>query len=184
MKHKGIWIAVALVIILFAGFGFSTYYSFNQNDLNQALVGQVEEDRYPDWGKWDSSTKVSKLEYGITSKSGLVISDIYLIERANHYQVRLRVGCSMPFVHPELLQETWWILEDSAGNSYTENMVAYTEQIAGLNCINVTLVLDGEDFSNLAGKELAFSAICSEQRGTMPDVEASSAHCDIRIAFP
>ena len=27
-------------------------------------------------------------------------------ERANHYQIRLRVGCSMPFVHPELLLET------------------------------------------------------------------------------
>ncbi len=58
------------------------------------------------------------------------------------------------------------------------------EQIAGLNCMNVTLVLDGEEFSNLAGKELDFSAICSEQRGDTPDVEASYAHCDIRIAFP
>ncbi len=46
------------------------------------------------------------------------------------------------------------------------------------------LVLDGEEFSNLAGKELDFSAICSEQGGDTPDVEASYAHCDIRIAFP
>nr|WP_300665071.1 hypothetical protein [uncultured Acetatifactor sp.] len=184
MKHKGIWVAAVLIVILLAGFGFNTYDSFHHNGLDQALVGQVEEDRYPDWGKWDSSTKVSGLECDIISKSGLFVSDIYLIERANHYQVRLRIGCSMPFVHPELLQETWWVLEDSAGNSYTENMVAYSEQIAGLNCMNVTLVLDGEEFSNLAGKELDFSAICSEQRGDTPDVEASYAHCDIRIAFP
>ena len=97
MKHKGIWIAAALVIILLAGVGFNTYDSFHHNGLDQALVGQVEEDRYPDWGKWDSSTKVSRLECDIISKSGLFISGIYLIERANHHQVRLRVGCSMPF---------------------------------------------------------------------------------------
>ena len=184
MKHKGIWIMVVLLVIVLSVFGFSTYYSFNHNGLDRALVGQVEEDRYPDWEKWDGSTKVSGLECDITDKSGLYISDIYLIERANHYQVRLRVGCSIPFVHPELLPDTLWILEDSAGNSYTDNIVVYTEQISGLNCVNVTLVLDGEEFSNLAGKNLDFSAICSEESVTMPDVENSYAHCEAKILFP
>ena len=31
MRHKGIWIAVVLIVILLAGFGFNTYYSFHNN---------------------------------------------------------------------------------------------------------------------------------------------------------
>ena len=38
MKHKGIWVAAVLIVILLAGFGFNTYDSFHHNGLDQALV--------------------------------------------------------------------------------------------------------------------------------------------------
>lgn len=36
--------------------------------------------------------------------------------------------------------------------------MVYAEQLAGLNCINVTLVLD-EEFADLSGKELNITAV-------------------------
>lgn len=183
MKHKGILITVVLLVILLSAFGFNAAYSFNHNGLNQALVGMVEEDGYPDWNNWNGSEKDSELKCDIMSKSGLSISKIYLIERANHYQIRFRIGCGIPFIHQDLLSDTWWILEDSEGNSYTGNMVVYAEQIAGLNCINVTLVLD-EEFADLSGKELNITAVCSEEGAAQADVENSYAHCKAKLLFP
>lgn len=183
MKHKGIWITAVLLVILLSAFGFNAAYSFNHNGLNQALVGMVEEDGYPDWNNWNGSEKNSELECDIISKSGLSISKIYLIERANHYQIRFRIGCRIPFMHQDLLSDTWWILEDSKGNSYTGNMVVYAEQIAGLNCINVTLVLD-EEFVDLSGKGLNITAVCSKEGAAQADVENSYAHCKAKLLFP
>ncbi|MCM1058026.1 MAG: hypothetical protein NC517_10530 [Firmicutes bacterium] len=93
----------------------------------------------------------------------LSLSKVYLIERANHYQIRFRIGCRIPFIHPKLLEDTRWIVEDSAGSSYTSDMVIYEEQVAGRNCINVTLILDGEEYAKLAGKELYITAACAEE---------------------
>lgn len=183
MKHKGILITVVLLVILLSAFGFNAAYSFNHNGLNQALVGLVEEDGYPDWDNWNDSEKYSELECDIMSKSGLSISKIYLVERANHYQIRFRIGRGIPFIHPDLLSDTWWILEDSEGNCYTGNMVVYAEQLAGLNCINVTLVLD-EEFADLSGKELNIMAVCSKEGTAQADVESSYAHCKAKLLFP
>ena len=183
MKHKGILITIVLLVILFSAFGFNAAYSFNHNGLNQALAGLVEEDGYPNWDNWNSSEKNSELEYDIVGKSGLYVSKIYLIERANHYQIRFRIGCRIPFMHQDLLSDTWWILEDSEGNSYTGNMVVYAEQIAGLNCINVTLVLD-EEFADLSGEELNITAVCSKEGDAKADVENSYAHCNAKLLLP
>ena len=183
MKYKGILITVVLVVILLSAFGFNAAYSFQHNGLNQGLVGLVEEDGYPDWDNWNGSEKNSELECDIVSKRGLYISKVYLIERANHYQIRFRIGCRIPFTHQELLSDTWWVLEDSAGNSYTRNMVVYAEQIAGLNCINVTLVL-GEEFADLSGKELNITAVCSKEGYAQADIANSYAHCRAKLLFP
>lgn len=184
MRQKKIWIAAVVVLALLFVFGICTYDSFRHKGIDHALVGQVEEDRYPDWDSWNDSEKVSDMEYDIVSKRGLLISKIYLIERANHYQVRLRVAAGMPFSHPDLMRDTDWILQDSEGNSYTGNLVVYSEQIAGLNCVNITLVLDGEEFSNLSGKELSLTAVCSKERNDKASIENSYAHCEAKIEFP
>ncbi len=183
MKHKRILLAVVLFVVLLSAFGFHAVYSFNHNGLDQALVGLVKEDGYPGWDHWNGSEKVSGLECDIVSKRGLYISKIYLVERAGHYQIRFRVGCGMPFMHPELLSDTYWILEDSEGNRYTEKMVAYMERIAGFTCINVTLVL-GEEFADLSGKELNVTAVCSEEGNAQADVENSYAHCKAKLLIP
>ena len=183
MKYKRILITVALLVILLSAFGFYAAYSFNHSGLNQALVGQVEEDGYPNWDNWNGSESDSELECDIVSKSGLYISKIYLIERADHYQIRFRIGCRIPFMHQELSGDTWWILEDSEGSCYTENMVVYTEQIAGLNCMNVTLVLD-EELADLSGKELSIVAVCSKEGYAQADIENSYAHCNAKLLFP
>lgn len=183
MKYKGILITIVSFLILLSVFGLYATYSFNHNSLNRALVGQVEEDKYPDWDNWNGSEKDSELEYDIVSKSGLYLSKIYLIERANHYQIRFRIGCIIPFMHEELLRDTCWILEYSEGRSYTDNMVVYAEQIAGLNCLNVTLVLD-EEFADLSGEELNITAVCSKEGNAQTDVENSYAHCKAKILFP
>lgn len=184
MKHKGIWITAIIILVLLAAFGLYTYNSFRHKGIDRPLVGQVEEDRYPDWDNWNDSTMVSNLEYDIVSKSGLCISEIFFIQRANHYQVRLRIAAGMPFSHPNLMGETDWILEDLAGNRYTSDMVVYAEEIGGLNCVNITLVLDGEEFENLSGKELRFTAVCSEEGNNGTSMEDSYAHCEMKIWFP
>lgn len=183
MKHKRLLIIVVLLVVLLSAFGFHAAYSFNHNGLDQALAGLVEEDRYPNWDNWSSIEKNSELKYDIVSKSGLYISKIYFMERANHYQIRFRIGYRIPFMHQDLLSDTWWILEDSEGNSYTQNMVVYAEKIAGLNCINVTLVLD-EELTDLSGKQLNITAVCSKEGHAKADAQNSYAHCKAKLLFP
>lgn len=183
MKHKKIWIAVVIVFLVFFAFGFYTFDSFLHKGINRGLVGMTQEDKYPDWDRWNQSEKVLNLKCDIVSKKGLHISEIYLIERANHYQIRFRIAARMPFCRPNLMSDTYWTLTDFSGNSYTKNMVVYSEQIAGWNCINVTFVLDEEEFVALSGKELNLIAICSEE-GQEADIENSYAHCEIKIRYP
>ena len=183
MKHKKIWIAAIIVLFVLFGFGFYTFDSFLHKGIDSGLVGMTNEDRYPDWDRWNQSEKTFKLECDIVSKKGLHISEIYLIERANHYQIRFRIAARMPFSHSNLMSDTYWILEDSMGKSYTKNMVVYSEQIAGWNCINVTCILAEEEFAALSENELSLIAICSEG-GQKTDIENSYAHCEIKIRYP
>lgn len=184
MKYKRLLIMGSVLFVLLLLFSVSAYYAFLHHGLDRALLGQTAEDRYPDWEKWNGREVSSRLEYDIQSKRSLCFSKVYLIERANHYQVRFRIGYAIPFLHQELLGDTKWILEDSAGNNYTENMVVYAERIAGLNCINVTLILDEEEFLTLSGKELDFTAVCSKEGYEKADMENSYAHCKVKVIFP
>lgn len=177
MKYRKVLIIVFLVLALLVVFCYHEYDAFCHKGLDQALIGQVEGDTYPDWDSWNSSEEISSMECEILSKKSLRLSQVYLIRRANHYQMRLRIAFSIPFMHPNLLEDMDWSLEDSAGNSYTGNIVVYKEQIAGLNCLNVTLILDEEEFSNLSGTELYFGAYCFEK-------ENNYAHCEAKIPFP
>lgn len=184
MKNKKPWIVAAVILILFLSLGIYARYLFLYDGLDHALVGQTAEDRYPDWEKWNDSESVSRLDYDIQSKHNLCFSKVYLLERANHYQVRFRIGYVVPFLHSELFGAATWVLEDSAGNSYTKNMVVSTEQIAGLNCINVTLILNEEEFSFLSGKELKVAAVCSKEEYDKTDLDNSYASCEVKILLP
>ena len=162
-------------------FVFRAYINFNQKGLKSGLVGMVSGDRYPNW---ESKEEVSPMDYHVLSRNGLYFSKVYLIKRATHFQVRFRIAYAVPFMHQDLLNDTKWIITDSAGNDYTNNIVVYTAQIAGLNCINVTLVLDEGAFSVLSGKEITFSAICSGSDYENSGIENSYAHCTTKIFFP
>lgn len=179
MKYKKVLLTVILLVILFSIFGFHTYISFNRKGLDQQILGP---DEYSFRDDRDSTQKVSEPEHEVVQRNGLFLSKIYLIERAGHYQIRFRFGNRIPFMHPELLNDTYWIVEDSAGNSYTSNMTVYAEQISGLNCVNVTLELDGEEFLNLAEKELNITIICSKEREIQPDIKDSYAFCQVKIS--
>lgn len=185
MKYKKLLITGSVLLTLLLLFYVYVRHAFLYNGLDRALPGLTTEDKYPDWEKWNGSEELrSRLEYDVESKQGLYFSKVYLMERANHYQVRFRIGYMIPFLHQDLFEVTKWVLEDSAGNSYTKNMVVYTEQIAGLNCINVTLVLSEEEFLTLSGKELNLIAICSKEGYDKADIENSYAHCKAKIIFP
>lgn len=183
MRQKKIGIMAVIILALLFIFGFYTYDSFRHKGIDQALIGQVEEDRYPAWDNWNDSTKISGLDYDIVDKSNLRISEIYFIQRAKHYQIRLRIAAGMPFCHPDLMEETDWVVEDSSGSSYASNLVVYAEEIGGLNCVNLTLVLNEDEFSRLSGKELYLTAVCSEDREEA-SVENSYAHCQMKIVLP
>ncbi len=47
-------------------------------------------------------------------------------------------------------------------NDYSDCLTVYPSEIAGLNCINVALVLDADTFSVLSGGKLTVSAVCTE----------------------
>ncbi len=182
MKKK-IWFIVVLLVALFSAAGFYAVYSFQHSGLDRALVGLVNEDGYLSWEHWNASEKNTDLKYEIVSKSKLYISKIYLMERANHYQIRFRIGYGIPFMHGELLSDIDWVLEDVKGNSYTENMVVFAERIAGLNCVNVTLVLDKE-FMDLSGEVLNITAVCSKGADAGAEIKKSYAHCQARLFIP
>lgn len=183
MKHKGIWITAMMAVALLSAFFFYAAYSFEHGGLDRALVGLVAEDGYQEWEHWNNNEKVFVPECEIVSKSRLLISKPYCMERAGHYQVRFRIGYRVPFMHADLLGDTCWVLEDTQGKSYTENMVVYPERVAGFHCINVTLVLDPASV-DLSGKELGVTAVCSEAGEAGTDIENSYAHLRVKLFFP
>ena len=180
---KRIWFTVILIVALFSAVLFYAFYSFGHSGLDRALVGLVEGDGYSSWDHWNKIEKTSTLEYDIVSKSRLYISKIFLMERADHYQIRFRIGYGIPFMHQGLLNDIYWILEDGNGNSYTGNMVVYEERIACFNCVNVTLVLDNE-IMDLSGEVLNITAVCSKGADAGAENEYSSAHCQTRLFIP
>lgn len=180
--HKIIYIVLAgfavLAILFVSVLAYSVHTAFNREGISVGIPGLVSEDTYPNW---TGDEEVSRLGCDILDRKGLSLSNVYLIRRAGYYQVRLRIGRSVPFTQEDLLSDVRWNVEDEAGNSLTESMTVYTEQIGGINCINVTLVLDESEYSALAGGKITLSAVCRDSEDA--DGEDGYAHCTAEIGF-
>ncbi len=170
----------ALVVVI-AGIIFCTVYvGFNQKGLETWLVGQTEGDHYPDWEK---TVALYKLDYSILNKDNLFFSNVYLLKGAEGcYQLRFRFAYSIPFMHGDLLEDTDWVkLADSDGNDYSDCLTVYSSGIAGLNCINATLVMDADTFSALVGDKLTVSVVCTK---TGQNEKNSYAGGEVEITVP
>lgn len=180
--HKIIYIVLAgfaLLVLLFVSvLVHSVYTAFNREGISVGIPGLVSEDTYPDW---TGDEEVSRLGYDVLDRKGLSLSNVYLIRRAGHYQVRLRIGRWTPFTQEDLLSDVRWNVEDEAGNSLTESMTVYTERIGGINCVNVTLVLDESEYSALEGGKITLSAVCRDSEDAAG--EDGYAHCTAEISF-
>lgn len=158
---------------------FYTYDSFSRKGLDTWLVGQMDGDHYPDWGK---DIEVLEADSSILNKVHLFFSRVYLIKCSDSYQLRFRIAYSIPFLRSSLFEDTEWVeLTDSYGNDYSDCLTVYPSDIAGLNCINVALVMDADTFSEMSGDKLTVSVVCTE--GDLND-ENSYANCEVEILVP
>ena len=158
---------------------FYVYDSFSRKGLDTWLAGQTGTDHYPDWGK---DAEVLEVGRNIRNKSHLFFSKAYLLRNADNCQLRFRIAYNIPFMHGNLFTDTSWVkLEDSYGNDYSGCLTAYPSKAAGLNCIDVTLVMDADTFSALPGGKLTVSAVCAEVGS---DEEDSYASFDVELLIP
>lgn len=156
-----------------------TYDSFSRKGLDTWLVGQTGGDHYPNWGK---DIEVLEADSSILNKVHLFISRVYLIKCSDSYQLRFRIAYSIPFLRGSLFEDTEWVeLTDSYGNDYSGCLTVYPSDIAGLHCINATLVMDTDKFSAMSGGKLTVSVVCTE--GGLND-ENSYANCKMEILVP
>ncbi len=170
-----LWVVLAGMVIYL----LYTYDSFSRKGLDTWLVGQTDGDHYPDWGK---DAEVVEADYSILKKVHLFFSRIYLIKCSNSYQLRFRIAYSFPFLHSNLFENTEWVkLTDSHGNDYLDCLTVYPSEIAGLNCINVMLLMDESTFSSILGDKLTVSVVCTES--DLND-ESSYANCEVEILIP
>lgn len=169
------------LLIIVAGIVFFTIYSyvgFYQKGLNIWLVGQTDEDHYPGWEK---SVEITKMDRNILNQDHLFFSKVFLLKGTDSYQLRFRMAYNILFMHNSLVQDTDWVkLADSDGNDYSDCLTVYPSRIAGLNCINATLVMDEDTFSLLVGDKLIVSAVCSDDG---PNA-VSYAGCEVEILIP
>ncbi len=180
-KRKTIAFALSAVVIGIIAYTIVTYIKFNHEGLDTWLVGQTADERYPDWGK---ASKVQEVDCHIRNKSHLFFSKVYLLEGGDSYQLRFRIAYSIPFLRGSLFEDTDWLkLADADGNDYTGCLTAYSSRIAGLNCINATLVLDEDTFSALSGGKLSVSAVCKDKAGRSAE-NNSYAGCEVEILIP
>ncbi len=177
MKYlKYVLLVVVVGIVVYMAY---TYVSFNRQGLDTWLAGQTDGDHYPDW---EEDIEVLEVDRSILNKAHLFFSRVYLMKGSDSYQLRFRIAYSIPFLHGNLLGDTKWVkLEDSYGNDYSDCLTVYPSEIAGLNCINVALVLDADTFSVLSGGKLTVSAVCTEDG--LND-ENSYADCEVEIQIP
>lgn len=177
-KYKKIIIALACFVLLVLVYALFIHTDFNRKGIASGMRGLVPEDMYPNWA---GDEEVSELDCNVLDRSGLSLSRVYLIRRAGYYQVRLRIGRTVPFSQEDLIGDIRWIVEDQDGSSFTDNMTVYAERIGGINCVNVTLVLDESEYSSLTGGKITFSAVCQDSE--KPDGEDGYAHCRAEIDF-
>lgn len=176
-KRVKIVLAVLVVMLVLIFCFFQIYTSFNRRGLDTGLAGLTEGDRFPNWVE---NEEVSQLDCEVLSKDRLLLSKVYLIKRADHFQIRFRVAYGIPFLSRDIWSDMAWTIQDSAGNSYTNYIIVYGEQIAGLDCINVTLLMDEDAFSTLSDGKLTISAVCSDD-GSSDNIYA---HCEAELAIP
>ncbi|MBD5461053.1 MAG: hypothetical protein HDR26_08965 [Lachnospiraceae bacterium] len=177
-KHKKMMIAVVSFVVLVFVYVLCVRADFNRKGIASGMRGLVSEDTYPNWA---SDREVSELDCNVLDRSGLSLSRVYLIRRAGYYQVRLRIGRTVPFTQEDLIGDIRWIVEDQDGSSFTNSMTVYAERIGWINCVNVTLVLDESEYSSLTGGKITFSAVCQDSEN--PDSKDSYAHCEAEIDF-
>lgn len=155
------------------------YVGFSRKGLDAWLAGQTDGDHYPDWEK---DTEVLEVERDILKKAHLFFSKVYFIQSSGSCQLRFRIAYSVPFLHGDLLGDTRWVkLADSDGKDYSGCLTVYPSKIAGLNCLNVALVMDADTASALSGGKLNVSLVCTE--GGLED-EKSYASCEAEIQLP
>ncbi len=174
--EKYLAFALSVIVIGIIAYTIFAYVRFSHEGLDIWLVGLTEDEHYPDWGK---ASKVQEVDCNILNKSHLFLSKVYLLEGADSYQLRFRIAYSIPFLRDSLFEDTDWLkLADADGNDYTGCLTVYSSRVAGLNCINATLVLDEDTFSALTGGKLSVSAACKDEAGF------SYAGCEFEILIP
>ncbi len=155
------------------------YDSFNRKGLDAWLVGQTDGEHYPDWGK---DMEALEIDCNILDKDHILFSRVYLLQSSDSYQLRFRIAYNIPFLRGNLFGDTEWVkLADSYGNDYFGCLTVFPSEIAWLNCINVTLVMDRDTFSAVSGSSLKVSAACTE--GGSGDGD-SYAGCEVEILVP
>lgn len=182
-KHKkklvlGIAGFIVLAIASVLVFAFCVHADFNRKGISAGLPGLISGDTYPDW---EEDEEVSRLDCSVLEQSGLSVSHVYLIRRGGQYQVRLRIGRTVPFTREDLPGDIRWKVEDGNGGSYTDDMSVYAERVGWINCVNVTLVLDENEYLSVSGGKITFSAVCVDSENT--DVENEYARCTAEITF-
>lgn len=174
---------LSILLVAIAGIVFfmvCVYRGFNQKGLATWMAGQTDGDHYPDW---EEDIEILEAERNILKEDHLFFSKVYIIKRSDSYQIRFRIAYSVPFMRSSLFEDMDWVkLEDSDGNDYTECLTVYSSKIAGLNCVNATLVMDEDIFSALSGDKLTVSAVCTE--GGLNGNENSYASCQVEILVP
>lgn len=173
-----------ILLVIAAGAVFFMVYSyvgFSQKGLNTWLVGQTAEDHYSNWdGAVDD---VYEADRNILNKAHIFFSKVFVIKRSDSYQIRFRFAYSIPFMHDSLLQDTDWLkLVDSDGNDYQDCLTVYSSKITALSCIDATLTMDEDMFSELSGSgKLTVSVVCTEAG---LNTESSYAGCEVEILIP
>ncbi|MCM1189768.1 MAG: hypothetical protein NC541_10800 [bacterium] len=171
--------ALSAVAVCFAVYAAYAYVSFSRGGLDTGLAGQTDGAHYPDWGE---NLETLKADCDILDRDGLYLSKVYLIRRSDSVQLRFRMAYCIPFCHGDLLGDTEWVkLTDSSGNDYFGNLAVSASEIAGLNCIEASLIMDEETFSGLSGGKLTVSAVCTEGSG---NGDGAYAGCEMEISVP
>lgn len=174
LKYALLAIVIGMVVYM-----VYTYDSFTRKGLDVWLVGQTDEDHYPDWGK---DIEVLQADSSILNKVHLLFSKVYLIKCSDSYQLRFRIAYSIPLLRSSLFEDTEWVeLTDSCGKDYLGCLTVYPSDIAGFNCLNAALVMDADTFSAISGGKLTVSVVCTE--GGLND-ENSYANCEVEILVP
>ncbi|MCM1026357.1 MAG: hypothetical protein NC432_07960 [Roseburia sp.] len=175
------YLKYALLAVVIGLAAYLTYacVSFPQKGLDKGLVGQTEDAHYPDWGQ---DLAVLEADRSVLEQSHLLFSKVYLIKRSDNYQLRFRIGYPVPFFGGSLFEDTRWLkFTDSEGNDYSDCLTVSPSDVAGLNCLDATLVMDEDTFLALADGQLTVSAACTKDSQN-PD--AAYAECEVEIRIP